>query len=194
MRNPRILGTHAPLEGTPRSPRYRQLLLDVREALFRMKDASLPVSRIAEQLGRYPSTIYRELRRNFFYDEDSYFRGYFPSVAHKLASDRRVPGRKLARNLELASYVIDGLHRCWSPEQIAGRLRFSCQDDLRVSHETIYQYVYGAEGKRQESEPKLGKGHGRHRPAACATWPPQSAANPTASRQTGRACSADQEP
>jgi transposase, IS30 family len=82
---------------------YRQLRLDEREALFRMKDARLPVSRIAEQLGRHPSTIYRELHRNFFYDQDSYFRGYFPSVAHKLASDRRVPGSKLARNPELAS-------------------------------------------------------------------------------------------
>jgi len=102
---------------------YRQLRLDERETIFRMKDARLPVGRIAEQLGRHPSTIYRELRRNFLFDEDSYFRGYYPSVAHKLASDRRAPGRKLARNLELASYVIDGLHLCWPFEQISGRLR-----------------------------------------------------------------------
>jgi IS30 family transposase len=146
------------------SQSYRQLRLDEREAIFRMKDARLPVSRIAERLGRHPSTIYRELRRNFFFDEDSYFRGYFPSVAHKLASDRRVPGRKLARNPELASYVIDGLHRCWSPEQIAGRLRFACQNDLRVSHETIYQYVYGMEGKRQELYRLLPWSRRRRRP------------------------------
>ena len=143
---------------------YRQLLLDEREALFRMKDAKLPVSRIAERLGRHPSTIYRELHRNFFYDEDSYYCGYFPSVAHKLASDRRVPGRKLARNPALASYVIDGLHRCWSPEQIAGRLRFGCQNGLRVSHETIYQYVYGVEGKRQEHYRLLPWSRRRRRP------------------------------
>ena len=61
---------------------YRQLRRDERETIFRMKDARLPVSRIAEQLGRHPSTIYRELRRNFFFEEDSYFRGYFPSVPH----------------------------------------------------------------------------------------------------------------
>ena len=83
---------------------YRQLRLDEREALFRMKDARLQVSRIAEQLGRHPSTIYRE------------------SV----------------RNLELAGYVIDRPHRSRSPEQIAGLLRFACQNGLRVSHETIY--------------------------------------------------------
>jgi Helix-turn-helix domain len=75
VRNPRILGKHAPLGGTTMSHCYRQLRLDEREAIFRMKDARLPVGRIAEQLGRHPSTIYRELRRNFFYDEDSYFRG-----------------------------------------------------------------------------------------------------------------------
>ena len=32
---------------------YRQLRLDEREAIFRMKDARLSVSRIAEQLGRH---------------------------------------------------------------------------------------------------------------------------------------------
>jgi IS30 family transposase len=75
----------------------------------RMKAAKLPVSQIAAALGRHRSTIYRELRRNYFYDEDAYFRGYFPLVADKLARDRRAPGRKLARNPDLAKYVINGL-------------------------------------------------------------------------------------
>jgi hypothetical protein len=63
---------------------YRQLRLVEREALYRMKAAKLPVSQIAAALGRHRSTIYRELRRNYFYDEDAYFRGYFPLVADKL--------------------------------------------------------------------------------------------------------------
>ena len=45
---------------------YRQLRLDEREALFRMKDDRLPVSRIAEQLGRHTSTTYHEPRHNFY--------------------------------------------------------------------------------------------------------------------------------
>jgi IS30 family transposase len=129
---------------------YRQLRLDEREALYRMKAAKLPVSQIAAALGRHRSTIYRELRRNYFYDEDAYFRGYFPLVADKLARDRRAPGRKLARNPDLAKYVINGLQSCWSPEQIAGRLRLDDDSGFRVSHETIYRYVYGPEGKRQD--------------------------------------------
>jgi IS30 family transposase len=32
---------------------------------------------MATRLGRHPSTIYRELRRNYFFKEDAYFRGYF---------------------------------------------------------------------------------------------------------------------
>jgi IS30 family transposase len=38
----------------------------------------------------------------------------------------------------------------WSPEQIAGRLRLDDDSGFRVSHETIYRYVYGPEGKRQD--------------------------------------------
>ena len=37
----------------------------------------------------------------------------------------------------------------WSPEQIAGRLQFEGQT-VRVSHETIYAYVYGPDGQSKE--------------------------------------------
>ncbi|MBV1692228.1 IS30 family transposase [Novosphingobium sp. G106] len=143
---------------------YRQLRLPEREALFRMKAAKLPVRKIAAELGRHPSTIYRELRRNYFFDEDAYFRGYFPSVAHKLARDRRVPGRKLERNPELANYVIDRLRSCWSPEEIAGRLRLAGDSGFRVSHETIYRYVNGAAGKQQDLYRLLPWSRRRRRP------------------------------
>lgn len=126
---------------------YRQLGRDDRETISRLTDARIPVRRIAAELGRHPSTIYRELRRNFMHDEEPFFRGYFPNVAQRYAANRRAPGRKLVRDPELAAKVIDGLRKSWSPEQIAGRLRHS--GSRRVCHETIYRYVYGEEGKRQ---------------------------------------------
>ena len=43
-------------------------------------------------------------------------------------------------------------------------MRIACQDDLRVSHETIYQYVYGTEGKRQELYRLLPRSRRRRRP------------------------------
>ncbi|MPS71368.1 MAG: hypothetical protein E2586_23105 [Novosphingobium sp.] len=71
---------------------YRHLRYDEREALAKMRDAAIPVSEIAARLGRHRSTVYRELRRNFMHDEEAWFRGYFPNVAHNGAPPRRAPG------------------------------------------------------------------------------------------------------
>lgn len=64
---------------------YRHLRLEQRETIMRMRDRCMPVGRIAVELRRHPATIYRELRRNFFYDKDAWFRGYFGRVAHRKA-------------------------------------------------------------------------------------------------------------
>jgi transposase, IS30 family len=89
------------------------------------------------RLGRSPSTISRELRRN------ADRRGYRATTAHALAYDRasRPKPAKLASNLALRAIVQDDLKRRFSPEQIAGRLRRRFPDDreMWVSTETIYQ-------------------------------------------------------
>ncbi len=88
---------------------YRQLDLDERELIFRMRDARKPIREIAARLGRHVSTVYRELRRNFFYDDDAWFRGYFPRVAHRTARLRRKRGGKIARNMALATSIAEGI-------------------------------------------------------------------------------------
>lgn len=67
------------------SRRYHHLTRAEREQIFRLHEAKVPGSQIARQLGRHATTIYRELRRNYFFDEDPYFRGYFARVAHDKA-------------------------------------------------------------------------------------------------------------
>jgi IS30 family transposase len=47
----------------------------------------------------------------------------------------------------LAVYVMDRLKAGWSPEQIAGRLRASGAPE-RLSHETIYRFVYSSQGQK----------------------------------------------
>lgn len=128
---------------------YHQLDLDERELIFRLRDARRPIREIAMQVGRHVSTIYRELQRNFFYDNDAWFRGYFPRVAHRIARSRRMRGGKIARNAALATSIAEGLRLAWSPEQIAGHARIAGVDP-KVCHETIYQYVYSPEGRRQD--------------------------------------------
>jgi IS30 family transposase len=113
---------------------------------------------IARRLGRAPSTISRELKRN----ADRRDGGYRATTAHALAYERasRPKPAKLATNLALRELVQDDLTRRYSPEQIAGRLRRRFPDDpeMWVSAETIYPPGRAA----QEPHPR----HGQHQPTA----------------------------
>src|SRR5215204_457771 len=96
---------------------------------------------IARRLGRSPSTVSRELRRNA-----DRLGGYRATTAHAIAYERasRPKPAKLATNLALRQVVQDDLTRRFSPEQIAGRLRrrFPEDPEMWVSTETIYQSLY----------------------------------------------------
>nr|WP_251363806.1 IS30 family transposase [Epibacterium ulvae] len=74
--------------------------------------------------------------------------GYYGMTAHKSAAERRARRRKLVRIPELREAVIDRLQEGWSPEQIAGRLKFEGHATT-VSHETIYAYAYSPDGESQ---------------------------------------------
>jgi IS30 family transposase len=95
---------------------------------------------MAASLGRAPSTISRELRRN------GGRQGYRASCADQAAWDRaRRPKRcRLAQNRALARTVADKLQLEWSPRQIAGWLkrRFPDDENDQVSHETIYRSLF----------------------------------------------------
>lgn len=127
--------------------RYTHLDLDERRKLYQLINAGRSPRLAAVELGRHTSTIYRELKRNHRFDEERMFRGYFPLTAHSMAAQRRLRGAKISRYPELAKYVVDRLEAAWSTEQIAGYLRHRTAGPLRVSHETIYQFVYGLDGQ-----------------------------------------------
>ncbi|NQY57588.1 MAG: IS30 family transposase, partial [Ilumatobacteraceae bacterium] len=95
---------------------------------------------IARRLGKHPSTITREIAANGGRN------GYRPLGAHRraLRLSKRPQCSKLETNPQLAGYVIAKLELLWSPEQIARRLRDEFPDDeeMRVSHETIYQSLF----------------------------------------------------
>ncbi len=101
---------------------YGHLTLDERRRMFQLREARQPVALIAATLGRHKSTIYRELRRNFFRGEGPEWQGYFPVTADKVARDRRQRLSKLVARADLRDHVIDRLQVGWSPQQIAGRL------------------------------------------------------------------------
>ncbi|MHA3978979.1 IS30 family transposase [Halovulum sp. GXIMD14794] len=126
---------------------HTELELRERRMIEDMLAANVPVSRIATEIGRHRSTIYREIKRNSYVDEElPYFNDYYGLTAQRFASARRARRRKLIRLPELRTAVVDRLKEGWSPEQIAGRLGFEGHA-VRVSHETIYAHVYSREGQ-----------------------------------------------
>ena len=106
---------------------YRQLTLEERRTIFRLVQAKVSISGIADQLGRHRSTIYREIGRNEF-REVKLYRGYYPVTAHDGARRRRQRQRKLIRDHRLREHVLAKLALGWSPEQIAGRLRLPAHE------------------------------------------------------------------
>jgi len=123
------------------------------------------VRSIAAVLGRSPSTISREVRRN----RDPVSGEYRPFTAQRLAAGRRARPRKgkLARDPVLAEFVQTGLRKRWSPEQICHELsrEFPEDPDRQLVHETVYQAIYRPDlGGLARDLPRLRTGRRRRKP------------------------------
>lgn len=94
----------------------------------------------ARTLGVSPSTVSRELRRNSK-PSGVYHATYarIQAVRRRLAANQRL--RKLVGNTATVQYVEAKLRLYWSPEQIAGRMRYE-QQLWYVCAQTIYDWVY----------------------------------------------------
>ena len=101
------------------------------------------VRRIAAALGRSPSTISRELRRNPVPS------GYEAARAQRRYLQRREEcrPRKKLQYRPLWDYVFEKLPQGWTPQTVAGRLPLVFKDDahMRISHETLYRALYSDE-------------------------------------------------
>ena len=144
--------------------RYLHLNLEERRKIAQWLEARMPVPEIADRLSRAPSSIYREIKRNFYDDKEiPYLNGYYAMNAQDMYKRRRAVQRKMIRHPQLKEAVEDRLKAGWSPEQIAGRMRFECHD-VRVSHETIYRFAYSRDGRAEEFYRHLPEHRRRRRP------------------------------
>jgi transposase, IS30 family len=134
---------------------------------------------IARRLGRAPSTVFHELRRNM---RQRYRRrhrqgrpttapwSYRPSYAQRRAEfmARRPKPAKLATHFELRRLVQTKLMERLSPKQISVELRqqFPNHPEMWVSHEAIYQsiYVQGRGALRRELAVHLRTGRALRKP------------------------------
>jgi IS30 family transposase len=121
------------------SLRYHQITPDERYTLaaLRTQQPRLSNAEIARRLGRHPSTVGRELRRN----AARYDGLYRASKAQERTNGRRSRTRRWSKLTAKEWMLVEGLLReGLSPDQISGRLRR--EDTLHISHESIYQHVW----------------------------------------------------
>jgi len=118
---------------------WEQITIEEREVVMIRVGSGCSIEKIAKELGRHRTTIWREIKRN------DYGRGYRAHVSHNRALKNRRTARRPKRlsYLPLRNYVEQKLKLYWSPEQIAHRIQLDFPDNplMRICHETIYRFI-----------------------------------------------------
>lgn len=107
-------------------------------------------SEIAKALNRPRCTIKREIDRGLYFNTGYYIAEHAQMIADIKKRCKRVDP-KLLINRPLLFYVYRGLLNGLTPDQISNRIKLDYPDNalMRISHESIYVYIY------QRTKPKL---------------------------------------
>ena len=136
----RVLAINGGIAPSPRRRAPRALKLEEREEISRGIAVARSIRQIAQGLGRSPSTVSREIRRN------GGCSAHRASRADRYAWDRALRPKpcRLARHAGLRWRVAQKLALQWSPKQISGWLKrqFPADQGMQVSHETIYRSLF----------------------------------------------------
>jgi transposase, IS30 family len=119
--------------------RGKHLTREERDKISVLQASGLKQIEIAKELGRSESVISKELKK----ETSVFYRGkYIGSQSHQNVEKNWIESHKRKRmdDSEIQKYVIEKLKLGWTPEQIAGRI----EQDIgkKVSHETIYMWIY----------------------------------------------------
>ena len=118
--------------------KYQHFTIEEREKIQELLWQKSSVRTIAKAIGRHPSSVSREIKRNKPPERNR----YTPRLAHERAleyRERRGREQRL-KNDKLREYTASQLKLGWSPEQIAATAKETV--GTSISHEAIYQYIY----------------------------------------------------
>jgi IS30 family transposase len=114
--------------------KYQQINLEDRIQIQALSEANAPLTTIGKIVGKDPTSIGREIRRNSVYGK------YQAHTGQKLYCARKATHVKRSfDNKKLKRLIILLLKSYWSPEQISGRLKLF---RIYISYETIYAWIY----------------------------------------------------
>lgn len=122
---------------------YKRLSLAEREEISKGIYAQEKSAEIGRRLGRRTSTVTREIKLQIKKRRWCYSAIKGEEIAKKKGK-RRGRHKKLEANHELLLYIQGKLKKEWSPEEISKRIQLEYVNNLnmRISHESIYQYLY----------------------------------------------------
>lgn len=114
---------------------YKQLTESERYQIYALLKAGHTQKEISDVLGRNPSTICRELKRN------KGLKGYRPAQAHRLFKTRQSEAIKAFKITdEIWDWVVTLIQQELSPQQVVDYLKR--HKNISLHHETIYQLIY----------------------------------------------------
>ena len=144
---------------------YHQLSQEERYIVGTMKSTGKSHRAIASELGRSPSTISRERKRNATRHDGS----YRPEKAQGYANTRRSQSKQEKLDRAQWKIVEELLKEKWSPDQVAQRL--AAEGQFEISHETIYKHIRQdkADGGRLWKHMRIMSKHARKRRGSPAT-------------------------
>ena len=114
---------------------YKHFTLSERNCLQQYLSEGKSYREIAKLLGRSPSTISREVRRNYSYGKKRY-NAWRATILYMLRRKQSVRKHKIQPDTELYKFICECLQRYWSPEIIANRCKWQ---GLSVCACTIYR-------------------------------------------------------
>ena len=117
---------------------YTYFTLSEREYLQESLEKGKSLRNIAKALGRSPSTISREVKRNWSKKANHYHHWHAQTnYKHRRKACHRK--NNLLLNEEMYNFALSGLKQYWSPEIIAGK--WNSENELHFSYSSVYRAV-----------------------------------------------------
>lgn len=125
---------------------YKHFTLEERKCLQEFLDKGKSLRYIANAIGRSPSSVSREIRRNQSKHKskkvgNEYRYHHWRANILTIERRRRNERRAIISGSEAWEYIIEKLKLFWSPETICATWNKAHPDGPKLNHSTIYRYI-----------------------------------------------------
>lgn len=125
-------------QNTNKLSKYKHFGKDERNELAILLKRGYSLREIAEVLGRNPSSVSREIKRNSVKGEYVSNKAQHKAYVKRLYS--KYQGMKIRENPFVENYIHKKIKLGWSPERMAGRLKL--ETGYSISFKAVYKYLY----------------------------------------------------